>query len=170
MSFLRLDRVSFPTGRAFLVLVGGIAPFVIALTIVGALLVLSVPSHGAEYGSPARTASPPVVPVRAAAAGLIPGAIVCSDYRKVQLMMQWYIDRQVDVLQDVVTGGQSKLLRGDPVPAPVPALLGCAMFPAGAMLELEQGRTVVPVVRGRLPSGVMIRGVTDPSLLQRLTQ
>ena len=94
----------------------------------------------------------------------VPGAVICPDYNTVSLMIWWYRTHWQDNVQDTVTKGQSRLIRGEPISKPPLARYGCALAPAGTPMTLEGGNAV-PVVTATLPDGSRVRGVTDPGLI-----
>jgi len=104
--------------------------------------------------------------VYARAIPTVPGAVICRDHRTVELMIDWYRSHFEDKLQDALTKGQSRLIRGEPTSKPPLESYGCALAPAGTPLKLEIGN-VVPVVTATLPDGSTVRGVTDPGLITR---
>lgn len=106
----------------------------------------------------------PTKQVVAKAIPMVPGAVICPNYRAVNLMIDWYIAHWHDSFQDAVTKGQSQLLRGESTSKPQLTRYGCALAPAGTPMTLEIGN-VVPVVTATLPDGSTVRGVTDPGLI-----
>lgn len=109
---------------------------------------------------------PKTEPVIAKGVSVIPGAIVCPDYRTVSVMISWYNAHWADTLEDTITRGQSRLMRGAATRSPDFARFGCALIAPGTPMTVERG-SMVPVVEGKLPNGKPFRGVTDPSMLQR---
>lgn len=71
-----------------------------------------------------------------------------------------------ETMQDRMTRGQSKLIRGDPTPAPDLSLYGCDLIPAGTPMNLET-ENVVPVVTALRPDGSRVRGVTLSAMFAR---
>jgi TPR repeat protein len=106
---------------------------------------------------------PRFVTVTARGVSVVPGAIVCPDYNTVNLMFELYATHWADTYQDVLSNGQSRLLRGRPAPAPDPKFYGCALVPPGTPMILER-RNIVPVVTVKLADGTTIRGVTSPAM------
>lgn len=105
--------------------------------------------------------------VSVGSAGVVPGTIICPDYRTVEFMIEWYKTYWADSFQDAITPpGQARLLRGSPTPAPNFKQYGCALLAPGMQMNLERGN-IVPVVTAKLPDGTTIRGVTDPSMIGR---
>ena len=96
---------------------------------------------------------------------VVPGAIVCPDFRTVQFMFDWYTTHWEDEQRNVLTNGQSRLIEGETSP-PNFKLYGCALIPPGTSLILQKGN-VVPVVTTKLPNGKVISGVTLPSMIGR---
>jgi TPR repeat protein len=102
---------------------------------------------------------PKFVAVTARGVSVVPGAIVCPNHDTVSLIFDLYVAHWTDTLQDVLTNGQSRLLRGQPTPAPDLKSYGCALLSPGTPMMLERGN-IVPVVTSKLPDGTTIRGVT----------
>jgi hypothetical protein len=98
--------------------------------------------------------------------GIVPGAIVCADLRTVDFMYSLYKSHWSDAMQDAVTNGQSKLIRGESTAVPDPKRYGCTLLPPGTHLTVEIGN-MVPVVTARLADGKVVRGVTYPQMIQR---
>lgn len=105
--------------------------------------------------------------VQAVAQGMsmVPGAIVCPNYELFNLAFDLYGIYWQESLQDAMTSGQARLLRGTPM-APRLEKYGCALVPAGTALTLELGN-VVPVVTVESPRGKVIRGVTHEAMVRR---
>jgi hypothetical protein len=95
---------------------------------------------------------------------VVPGAIVCPSHDAVSLMFNQYAAHWEDTMQDAMTKGQSRLIRGQPAPAPDFESYGCALLPPGTPIMLETGNAV-PVVTAKLPNGTIIRGVTFPDMV-----
>jgi hypothetical protein len=97
---------------------------------------------------------------------VVPGAIVCPSHDAVSMMFDMYAAHWEDTMQDAMTHGQARLIRGQPAPAPAPDMeaYGCALLPNGTPMMLETGN-VVPVVTAKLPNGTIIRGVTLPAMI-----
>ena len=107
---------------------------------------------------------PKAVSVIAQGVSVVPGAIVCPNYNTVQSMFDWYVAHWTDTQQDALTNGQSRLLRGQPTPAPDLKFYGCALLPPGTPMMLERGN-IVPVVTATLADGTTIRGVTLAAMI-----
>lgn len=100
--------------------------------------------------------------VLAKSLGPVPGAIVCADLHTAQKLYAAYGAYFSDHLQDVLTGGQSELLRPS-VPRPNPVVYGCVLIKPQTVMLLKGG-TIVPVVRVDLPRGKTVIGVTLPGM------
>jgi hypothetical protein len=94
---------------------------------------------------------------------VVPGAIICSNYRAVQVVFDLYTSHWSDTAQDAVTKGQSRLIRGDAAPAPDPTLYGCVLLPSGTPMRMKDGNAV-PIVTAKMADGTNIKGVTFPSM------
>ena len=126
--------------------------FLLALALFGLL------HEGSASSETANKASRPIAVV-AKGLGAAPGAIVCPDMDTVVLMFHWYSDHWSDAMQDALTQGQSKLVRGAPTSSPPLSRYGCSLIKPGTPMMLERGN-IVPVVSAKLSSGKAIRGVT----------
>jgi uncharacterized protein len=107
---------------------------------------------------------PKLVAVTAQGVSVVPGAIICPNHDTVSLMFDLYAARWADTQQDVLTHGQSRLVRGEPSPAPDLKIYGCALLPPGTSMMLERGN-IVPVVTATLPDGTQVRGVTLTAMI-----
>ena len=107
---------------------------------------------------------PKTIAVTARGVSVVPGAIICPNHDTVSLMFDLYVAHWTDTQQDALTHGQSRLLRGDPTPAPDLKFYGCALLPPGTRMTLERGN-IVPVVTATLPDGTSIRGVTLAAMI-----
>jgi hypothetical protein len=119
----------------------------------------TAPSTAPSRNNAEGTTERQVVRVKARGASVVPGAIVCPDHNTVSLVFRLYVNYREDTLQDTLTHGQSRLIRGEPTPKPDFELYRCALLPPGTPMLLELGN-VVPVVNTKLPDGTTIRGVT----------
>jgi hypothetical protein len=94
----------------------------------------------------------------------VPGAIICGDMETVQGVLQWYLDRWSDAVQDAMTNGQARLLRESTVsPDPYLKSLGCTLVPEGTRMNTTAGY-FAPIVTATMPNGKVVRGVTLPSM------
>jgi TPR repeat protein len=107
---------------------------------------------------------PRYVRVTARGVSVVPGAIVCPSYAVVSRMFDLYVSHWEDTTQDALTKGQSRLMRGQPTPAPNLKSYGCALLSPGTPMMLETGNAV-PVVTAKLPNGSTIKGVTLPAMI-----
>jgi hypothetical protein len=89
--------------------------------------------------------------------GVVEGAIVCSDLRTVQYMFDAVVQHRMDAFQDVVTRGQSRLMRRS-YPSPDFEAHGCSFLPSGTRMLVDAGN-VVPIVTAEA-NGQSIKGVT----------
>lgn len=100
-----------------------------------------------------------------------PGAIVCPDFASVRLLFGLYKNYWEDSMQDTMTNGQSRILRGPSAPAPDPALYGCSLLKPGTPVEARNGEGLlngIPMVTAKLQDGTMIHGVTIPNMLSAI--
>ena len=67
-------------------------------------------------------------------------------------------------MQDAMTHGQSRLVRGQPTPAPNLKAHGCVLLPPGTPM-VSEGGNAVPVVTAKLQNGTLVRGVTLPAMI-----
>jgi hypothetical protein len=88
-----------------------------------------------------------------------PGAFICPSYEAAQQLDNLYARHWEDLLQDKLTHGQSRLMRGEGVGEPNPRFLGCVVVASGTPATLEHGN-MVQVVTATLPNDSTIRGVT----------
>jgi hypothetical protein len=114
--------------------------------------------------SEAQQALPQFIEVVAQGVSVVPGAIVCPDFRAVQLVFQLYGTNWEEETQDALTHGQSRLIRGAPSPKPNLELYGCTLIPPGTPMTTERGNGI-PVVTAPLPDGRTIKGVTLPAMI-----
>lgn len=111
-------------------------------------------------------ASPSAVRVFARALSGAPGAIICGDYQSVILMFSLYNRHLEDRLEDAITKGLSRSIRGESPGEPDPALFGCALIPDGrAMMKEPTG--ILPVVSAQLDDGTYIKGITMPPMIRQ---
>lgn len=127
---------------------------------------MEVSARRARIRAEEEARKPKTEPVIAKGVSVIPGAIVCPDYRTVSVMIRWYNEHWADTMEDTITRGQSRLMRGAATRSPDFARFGCALIAPGTPMTVQRGN-MVPVVEGKLPNGKSFRGVTDPSMLQR---
>jgi Sel1 repeat len=104
-------------------------------------------------------ASPGSTTVIAHGAGVVPGAIICPDMETWRFVFRQYGEHWAEAYQDILTRGQSKLVRGDAIPSPDLESHGCALVPAGSTMTVESNG-LIPIVSAVLPNGKTIRGVT----------
>ena len=117
-----------------------------------------------ESTHPPPPSPPRYVAVTARGVSVVPGAIVCPSHDAVSLMFDLYVSHWEDATQDAMTKGQSRLIRGQPTPAPNLKAHGCVLLPPGTPMTLDS-RNVVPVVTAKLPNGTTIKGVTLPAMI-----
>jgi TonB family protein len=100
---------------------------------------------------------------------VVPGAIVCQDLASVHLVWKLYVDHWTDAMQDQLTNGGSRVLRGPPSPKPNPKVYGCSLLTADTPVEFEQ--TVPGIVRviAKLADGRFIRGVTQENMVRAIS-
>ena len=108
---------------------------------------------------------PKVLQVLATGVSVVPGAVICPDEDRVQMMFQLYVSHYQDVMQDKLSNGQARLLHGSPSDPPDPSDYGCALVATGTLMTLERGN-IVPVVSVKQPDGTTVRGVTLPAMIQ----
>lgn len=108
---------------------------------------------------------PKVVQVEATGVSVAPGAVICPDMDRVQMVFDLYAAHYRDVMQDRLTNGQTRLLHGAPGDAPEPSDYGCALVATGTLMTLERGN-IVPIVTATMPNGATVRGVTMPAMIK----
>ena len=91
---------------------------------------------------------------------VIPGAVICPNYDKVDLVISMYQEHWGETIQDRITQGQTVLLRGPAMPVPNLELLGCSLVPPGTPMQVTEG--LAPSVTAQLPDGTIVRGITHP--------
>lgn len=109
-------------------------------------------------------ASPAASLVHARALGGAPGAIICQDYQSVTLMFSLYNRRFEDRLQDTLTKGLSRSIRGEAAGEPDPAVFGCSLILDGKPMMKEPGG-MFPVVSAQLDDGTFVKGITMPPMI-----
>lgn len=129
-----------------------------------AYLILMAYSFVASAQSASQAERPKPITVKATGIGAAPGAIVCRDMNTVSVMLDWYSAHWEDSMQDRVTNGQSKLVRGPSTQAPTLSRFGCYLAKPGTPMLLDRSH-IVPVVSFRLPNGRVVRGVTQENML-----
>jgi hypothetical protein len=102
--------------------------------------------------------------VSARALGVVPGALVCPDHSTLTIVFRLYAIRWEQTMQDKLTKGESRLLRGPATPLPDVETFGCTLIPPGTPMTLER-KTPVPVVVVKTASGEAARGVTLPGMI-----
>jgi len=147
--------------------------FVVFLAVVG--YVASRPPDNSEQKQIARDAARETnadedlntVPVIARGVSVVPGAIVCPNLASVQLMFSLYTESVTEDMQDAMSRGQSRLLRGEPMPKPDFKVYGCALLPSGTPMRLDKNNSNGgwSVVSAKLTNGKTIRGVTLESMI-----
>lgn len=97
---------------------------------------------------------------------VVPGAVVCSDFDSVQLVIAIYQEHFGETLQDRITQ-ESVPLRGPAMPAPELEFLGCSLLPTGTPMLVEPGLGYdVPRVTAKLSDGTIVRGVTHGGMIE----
>lgn len=114
-------------------------------------------------------ASPDATRVFAQAVSGAPGAIICQDYQAVMMVFSLYNRRFEDQLQDTVTKGLSRSIRGKSAGEPDPALFGCALIPHGKPM-MKEPAGMFPVVSAQLEDGTYIEGITMPPMVNDRTR
>ena len=99
--------------------------------------------------------------VMARGLSVVPGALICSDSNTVSIVFNLYTTHWEQTMQDKLTNGDSRLLRGPAAPLPDLQAFGCTLIPPGTPMTLER-KTPVPVVVVKTMSGETARGVTLP--------
>ena len=102
-----------------------------------------------------------------------PGAIICPDFKTVGIAY----DRFVDYVRDGIVRRytsfehqkQMELLNGKLPAAEYPdiSIYNCAMAPPGTELHIDR-TNVIPVVVGVLANGQIVRGVTNPGMIEEV--
>jgi hypothetical protein len=97
----------------------------------------------------------------------VPGAVICQNYDTVRLVLDSFQEARNERAVDAVSGGAESLMHGAMSP-PNPEDYGCSMVPTGgAFLSVQQAASqVILIVSARLPSGRVVRGVTDARMVQ----
>jgi hypothetical protein len=122
-----------------------------------------------EEDIPAQLASPgPPLQVKEMVATdkrmiFVPGALVCPNYETTTLVSDIYQHSLEERLQDAVTGGQSKDVRGESQSAPDPKDYDCILVKPGTRMLLEDGK-IVSVVYVQTSKG-WIRGITIDAMM-----
>ncbi len=144
----------------------------ICLAIIAILIIIYGPgldrSREAEDNSPAAPTEQIHPNAVAKSLRAAPGAIVCSDLATVGLVFNLYSEAWEDAVQDSMTNGQSRAIRGQSAPAPDPSLYGCSLLPPGTPVEAKNAGGAlngVPLVTAKLPDGTLVHGLTLPSML-----
>jgi hypothetical protein len=119
----------------------------------------SVPAPQLEAPLGTDAGSPAVEKVTARGLTAAPGAIVCPSLNKVIFLFHQYAIHWEDASQDALTGGASRTIRGDPTPAPDPALYGCTLVPPGTPMLMQKSNGI-PAVEAKLVDGSIVKGVT----------
>ncbi len=104
-------------------------------------------------------ASPSATRVFARALSGAPGAIICGDYQAVTIMLSLYNRHMEDRLQDSLTKGLSRSIRGESSREPDPSIFGCAVIPDGQPM-MKEPTGIFPVVSAQLNDGTYIKGIT----------
>ncbi len=143
----------------------GLAIIAILIVIYGPDLERFREAQGGPPAAPTEQIHPNAVAKSLRAA---PGAIVCSDLATVGLVFKLYSEAWEDAVQDSMTGGQSRAIRGQSASVPDPSLYGCSLLPPGTPVEAQNAGGAldgVPLVTAKLPDGTTVHGVTLPSML-----
>jgi TonB family protein len=101
---------------------------------------------------------------------VVPGAIVCQDLVSVHLVWGLYVNYWTDAMQDQLTNGGSRVLRGPSSPEPDPKVYGCALLAAGAPVEFEQTLPGIVHVTSKLADGHFVRGVTQENMIRAISE
>lgn len=109
-------------------------------------------------------ASPSATRVFARALSGAPGAIICQDYQSVTMMFSLYNRHVEDRLQDSLTKGQSRSIRGEAAREPDPSIFGCVVIPDGQPM-MKEPIGILPVVSAQLNDGTYIAGITMPPMI-----
>lgn len=110
--------------------------------------------------------TPDATLVYAAGLNAAPGAIVCRDYEAVMLVFRLYTAHWTDRLQDNLTKGQSRLIRGSGAEEPEASVYGCIVVQPGTAMMLEPGN-IVPVVTVQDEAGKFFKGVTMAPMIRK---
>lgn len=109
-------------------------------------------------------ASPSATRVFAQAVSGAPGAIICGDYQSVTVMFSLYNRHLEDRLQDALTKGLSRSIRGEAAGEPDPAIFGCVVIPDGRPM-MKEPAGIFPIVSAQLDDGTYIKGITMPPMV-----
>jgi hypothetical protein len=104
------------------------------------------------------------IPAVARGVGVVPGAIICPNLGLVESMFSAYSESVADDVQATTSNGQSRLVRGEPIPKPNLEAFGCALLSNGTAMRFETETWAGPMVSATLPSGKRIRGITLESM------
>ena len=98
----------------------------------------------------------------------VPGTIVCPDLATVQLMFHLYNEAWEDGMQDQMTNGESRKIRGPSASTPNPSNYGCSLLAPGTPVQVNNPdafTTGIPQITAKLPDRTYIQGITLPSML-----
>jgi TonB family protein len=148
-------------------------PLVVALIIlslVPAGKLLKAQSRSATSSKP--SGKPPSTPFQPNAVsvgvGVVPGAIVCQDLATVGLVYSLYANYWTDAMQDAMTHGTSRLIRGPSVSPPNPPYYKCFLLKRGALVQVERIMPGILRITAKSADGRFIRGVTQENMVGEL--
>lgn len=114
---------------------------------------------------PAATFKPNAVAI---GVGVVPGAIVCQDLASVGLVYSLYAQYWTDAMQDAMTHGTSRLIRGPSAPPPNLVRHKCSILKAGTLVQVERLMPGVLRIAAKSSEGHYIRGVTRENMVGEL--
>jgi TonB family protein len=135
------------------------------------------PAYSQSPGTVTETSKPAekkVIPFHpngvAVQVSVVPGAIVCQDLASVHLVWKLYVDHWTDAMQDQLTNGGSRVLRGPSSPKPDPKVYGCSLLAAETPVEFEHTLPGIVRVISKLADGRFIRGVTQENMVRAISE
>jgi TonB family protein len=118
------------------------------------------------------SAKSPAAPFQAnavsAGVGVVPGALVCQDLATVGLVVSLYTEYWTDAMQDAMTLGSSRLIRGPSVSAPNLPHYKCSLLKPGTPVHVEPIMPGMLRITAKAPDGHFIRGVTQGNMVGEL--
>ena len=100
--------------------------------------------------------------------GVVPGAVVCQDLATVRLVSSLYADYWTDAMQDAMTHGASRLIRGPSVSAPDLPHYWCSLLKAGTPVHVERIMPGILRISAKSTDGRFVRGITQEDMIGEL--
>lgn len=133
-------------------------------------------TNGQSPGTVAETTKPAqkkAIPFRpngvAIQVSVVPGAVVCQDLASVHLVWRLYENYWTDAMQDRLTNGSSRTLRGPSSPEPDPKAYGCSFLAAGTPVEFEHTLPGIVQVTAKFADARFVRGVTQENMVRAIS-